>query len=259
MTSAQWPNFSVENIDFVAYVTIDRPSKRNAMTAQMWRDLAAIFTALDLDAELRAVVVTGAGPSFCAGADIGSVSADDAEVKAAVAAAEQAIRAVRVPTIATIRGHCVGGGNQIALACDLRIADETASFAVPPARLGLVYPVSSTRAMVALIGPAETKQLLFTASAISAERALRIGLICEIVPADELTARAAELVAAMLPLSPLTQAAMKQIVNAIADGSDADELQRDWSAQWAASPDVAEGPMAFLERRKPRFSWRPAL
>jgi enoyl-CoA hydratase/carnithine racemase len=253
-----WPNFTVRTADSIGYVTIDRPEKRNAMTAQMWRDLADIFNSLDRDDRLRAIIVTGAGPSFCAGADIGSLAEDDAVVTAAVTAAERAIRGVRVPTIALIRGHCVGGGNQIALACDLRIADETASFAVPPARLGLVYPVNSTRAMVELIGPAETKHLLFTAIAVSAERALRTGLISEIVSPARLDQRAAELVDAMLPLSPLTQAAMKQIVNAIADGTDADRLHREWTAEWAASPDVTEGPRAFLERRKPRFTWRPA-
>jgi enoyl-CoA hydratase/carnithine racemase len=100
------------------------------------------------------LVVTGARPSFCAGADISSLSEDEAVLKSVVEAAERALRGSAMPTIAKVCGPCLGGGNQIAVACDLCVADSTASFGVPPARLGVVYPVGSTRALVELVGPA---------------------------------------------------------------------------------------------------------
>ena len=146
----------------VATLTINRPAKRNALTPVMWRRLAEVCAELAADPGLRVLVVTGAGPSFCAGADISSLSQDEAELKAVVQTAERALRSLPMPSIAKVRGHCLGGGNQIAVACDLRVADSTATFGVPPARLGVVYPVGSTRALVELVGPAAAKRLIFT-------------------------------------------------------------------------------------------------
>ena len=247
---------TVSVVDGVATVTIDRPEKRNALTLDMWRSLGEICLSLGGDTSLRVVVVTGAGPSFCAGADIGSLSEDEATLRAVVDSSEQALRNLAVPTIAAIRGHCMGGGNQIAVACDLRICEETAVFAVPPAKLGVVYSVHSTRSLMELIGPAEAKRMLFTALPIDAGEALRIGLVSQVVPADELDAAVASTVAAMLPLSPMTQVAAKELLNLIADGGDADSAYADWVVRWRASPDGAEGPNAFLQRREPEFRWR---
>jgi enoyl-CoA hydratase/carnithine racemase len=241
----------------VATLSINRPAKRNALTATMWRDLAAICAELDADPELRVLVVTGVGPSFCAGADISSLSEDEAVLKEVVQSAERALRNLAMPSIAKISGHCFGGGNQIAVACDLRVADSSASFAVPPARLGVIYPVDSTRALVELVGPAAAKRLIFTAQPIDAAQALRIGLVEQVVPPGELDAAVAELVAAILPLAPMTQFAGKELVNLIADGADADAAFDRWTARWRLSADGAEGPQAFLARRRPVFSWRP--
>jgi enoyl-CoA hydratase/carnithine racemase len=250
-------NFSVTSSGGVAQVLIDRPDKRNALTIAMWQTLAAICADLADDRELRAVVVTGAGPSFCAGADISALSADDAAMKAAVFAGEEALRALAVPTIAKIRGHCMGGGNQIAIACDLRVADSSAVFAVPPAKLSVVYPANSTQALVALVGPAAAKRLLFTATTIDAAEALRIGLVDELVPPEELDAAVSRLVGAVVALAPLTQAASKQLINTITRDGDAEAVQRRWEDTWRASADGREGPRAFLERRAPKFTWRP--
>jgi enoyl-CoA hydratase/carnithine racemase len=223
----------------------------------MWRELAVICARLDADPGLRVLVVTGAGPSFCAGADISSLSEDEAVLKSVVETAERALRNLAMPSIARISGHCLGGGNQIAVACDLRVADSTASFGVPPARLGVIYPVGSTRALVELVGPAAAKRLIFTAQPIDAAQALRVGLVEQVVEPDELDAAVAELVAAILPLAPMTQFAAKELVNLIADGGDADAAFERWVAQWRLSADGAEGPRAFLGRREPVFSWRP--
>jgi enoyl-CoA hydratase/carnithine racemase len=240
----------------VATLTINRPAKRNALTVAMWRRLAECCAQLAADPAVRVLVVTGAGPSFCAGADISSLSEDEAVLKSVVATAERALRDLPMPTIARISGHCFGGGNQIAVACDLRVADSTASFGVPPARLGVIYPVSSTRALVELIGPAAAKRLIFTAQPMDAAQALRIGLVEQVVAPDELDAAVAELVAAILPLAPMTQAAGKELVNLIADGGDADAAYERWTARWRLSADGVEGPRAFLARRPPVFGWR---
>lgn len=254
-----WQDFVVEAWpadDRVAVVTINRPAKRNALTVEMWHELAAICQELRGDHALRVVVLTGAGPSFCAGADISALSVDDASMKAAVFAAEEALRSLPIPTIARISGHCMGGGNQLAVACDLRIADSTSVFAIPPARLSVVYPANSTRSLVELIGPSAAKRLLFTAATIDAGEALRIGLVDQVVSADGLDSAVADLVASILPLAPLTQVASKELVNTIADGGDVEAVQQRWLAEWIASADGVEGPQAFLQRRPAVFGWQ---
>jgi enoyl-CoA hydratase/carnithine racemase len=254
---SRYPNFTVHSAAGTAEVLIDRPDKRNALTIAMWRTLAAICTDLAADAELRAVVVSGAGPSFCAGADISALSEDDAAMKAAVSAGEEALRGLAVPTVAKIRGHCMGGGNQIAIACDLRVADTSAVFAVPPAKLSVVYPANSTQALVALVGPAAAKRLLFTAATIDATEALRIGLVDELAAPQELDAAVDRIVGAILPLAPLTQASSKQLINTITRGGDAEAVQQRWYDEWRESEDGREGPRSFLERRAATFTWRP--
>ncbi len=241
----------------VATLTINRPAKRNALTPAMWRELTEICAELEGDPRLRVLVVTGAGPSFCAGADISALSEDEAVLKEVVETAERALRNLAMPSIARISGHCFGGGNQIAVACDLRVADSSASFAVPPARLGVIYPVGSTRALVELVGPAAAKRLIFTAQPIDAAQALRIGLVEQVVEPAELDAAVADLVATILPLAPMTQFAGKELVNLIADGGNADAAFERWTARWRSSADGVEGPQAFLARRQPVFSWRP--
>lgn len=252
-----YPNFLVTVDGGIGRISIDRPAKRNALTVDMWRQLALICTDLAADTSLRVVVLTGAAPSFCAGADISALSAEESVMRQVVAVAERALRELQVPSIARISGHCMGGGSQLAIACDLRVADTTATFAVPPAKLGVIYPVSSIRALTELVGPGWAKRLIFTAGTIDAAEALRIGLVEQVVQPDQLDATVDGLIAAMVALSPMTQQATKQLVNLVADGSDADSAYEDWLSEWRASPDGAEGPRAFLERRRPQFSWQP--
>lgn len=253
-----YPNFAVSVVAGVATITIDRPEKRNALTVDMWRTVSAICADLSADPSLRVVVLTGSGQSFCAGADISALSADEPTMREVVADAERALRSLAVPTIAKISGHCMGGGSQLAIACDLRVADETASFAVPPAKLGVIYAASSVRALTELVGPAWTKRLIFMAQTITADTALRIGLVEQLVAPAELDAVVEGMIAALLPLSPMTQLATKQMVNLIGDGGDVDSAYLDWLSEWCLSPDGSEGPRAFLERRTPNFSWRPS-
>lgn len=234
--------------DGIATVVISHPAKRNAMTAAMWRALPELLAGLAADPAVRVLVLTGAGPTFCAGADISSLTGDE-DPQALSVAAEEALAAFPKPTIAAIRGFCVGGGSQLAAACDLRFAEEGASFGVTPARLGIVYPSSSTRRLAGLVGPATAKYLLFSAELIDAEHALRAGFLSELLPEGRLEKRVAEFGRILVGRSQLTQAAAKEF----ADGrTDRDAY---WAAQAAASGDTAEGVAAFLERRTPSFSW----
>jgi len=246
------PQLSHQVTDSVATVVIRHPAKRNAMTAGMWRALPPLLAELAGDPGVRALVLTGEGGTFCAGADISTLQGSPLEAQGLAVAAEEALAAFPGPTLAAIRGHCVGGGAQLAAACDLRLAEEGALFGVTPARLGIVYPSSSTRRLVSLVGPATAKYLLFTAELIDAGRALRTGLVDEVLPEGELDKRVTELTRVLASRSRLTQAAAKEF----ADG----RTDRDahWAQQARGSGDTAEGVAAFLERRQPRFTWTTA-
>ena len=235
--------------DSVATVVIHHPAKRNAMTAAMWRALPPLLDALAADPGVRALVLTGEGGTFCAGADISTLREGPGEAQELAVLAEDALAAFPKPTLAGIRGHCVGGGAQLAAACDLRFAAEGSLFGVTPAKLGIVYPASSTRRLVALVGPATAKYLLFSGELIDAERALRTGLVDEVLPEGELAGRVAEFTKTLVSRSQLTQAAAKEFANGRTD--------RDayWTDQMRGSGDTTEGVSAFLERRRPTFTW----
>ncbi|MFB6576514.1 enoyl-CoA hydratase/isomerase family protein [Streptomyces sp. NPDC056402] len=248
--------------DGVATIVISHPAKRNAMTAAMWRALPELVTGLADDPAVRVLVLTGAGATFCAGADISSLTGDvtdpgaagdagDGDPRDLAVAAEEALAAFPKPTLAAIRGFCVGGGSQLAAACDLRFAEEGASFGVTPAKLGIVYPASSTRRLASLVGPGWAKYLLFSAELIGAETALRAGFLNELLPAGQLDKRVAEFTRILASRSQLTQAAAKEFTDGRTD--------RDayWKDQATGSEDTAEGVTAFLERRAPRFTWTP--
>ncbi|MFI5618910.1 enoyl-CoA hydratase/isomerase family protein [Streptomyces sp. NPDC051567] len=234
--------------DGVATVAVSHPAKRNAMTAAMWRALPELLTGLAADPAVRVLVLTGAGPTFCAGADISSLTGAE-DLRALSVVAEEALAAFPKPTLAAVRGFCVGGGSQLAAACDLRFAEEGASFGVTPAKLGIVYPASSTRRLAGLVGPSWAKYLLFSAELIGAEQALRAGFLNELLPAGQLDKRVAEFTRVLVSRSRLTQAAAKEF----ADGRTDREAY--WEDQYAGSGDTAEGVAAFLERRPPVFSW----
>ncbi|MEU1014316.1 enoyl-CoA hydratase/isomerase family protein [Streptomyces sp. NPDC005900] len=235
--------------DGVATVVIAHPAKRNAMTADMWRQVPQLLSGLSADPGVRVLVLTGEGATFCAGADISSLRGSAEGAQELAVRAEEALAAFPKPTLAAVRGFCVGGGCQLAGACDLRFADEGASFGVTPAKLGIVYPSSSTRRLVSLVGPATAKYLLFSGELIGAERALRTGLVDEVLPAGGLDARVAEFARVLATRSQLTQAAAKEFA--------AGRMDRDahWTEQARLGGDTAEGVAAFLERRQPRFTW----
>lgn len=240
----------------VGTITIDRPAKRNAMSAEMWRALPGLLDELAADRSVRAVVLTGAGGNFCAGADISELSDihrdDDSHLSTV---AEQALAAFPKPTLAAIEGYCVGGGCQLAAACDLRFAAADSRFGITPAKLGIVYPAGATTRLVRLVGPSAAKYLLFSADLIGAGHALRIGLLDEVVPAGGLRERVAEFAGTLASRSLLTQQATKEIVDAVAAAGPVEETALRWLNEMAACGEAEEGIAAFLERRAPEFPW----
>lgn len=235
--------------DGVATVVIHHPAKLNAMTAAMWRALPPLLDELTADPDVHALVLTGEGDTFCAGADISTLRGSSDEAQGLAVAAEEALAAFPKPTLAAIRGYCVGGGSQLAAACDLRFAEEGARFGVTPAKLGIVYASSSTRRLVSLVGPATAKYLLFSGELIDTERALRTGLVDEVLPEGTLDKRIGEFTRVLAGRSLLTQAAAKEFANGRTD------RDAHWAEQARGSGDTAEGVAAFLERRQPRFTW----
>ena len=247
----------------VAVLTIDRPEKRNAMTASMWAALPGVLAALAGDHDVRVLVVTGSGPSFCAGADIsdllGGPDPDDpmADVRRDNLAAQAALRDFPKPTVAMIRGHCIGGGVEIAASCDLRFADPTAVFGVTPAKVGIVYTPSSTKALIDLVGPATTKYLLFSGELLDAATALRTGLVDQVVPAAELEDEVSRFADVLASRSALSQRATKEVVADLSTGGDGEAVAGGWYRRTIAAGELAEGVTAFAERRPPRFPWAP--
>lgn len=242
--------------DAVATLTIDRPSKRNAMSFEMWSAIPGLLDKVAADDEVRALVIRGTD-HFSAGADISEFAtlragADGAErYSQAVHAGERAIVGLPKPTIAAITGVCVGGGCEIALACDMRVAAPDARFGITPAKLGIVYNFTSTKQLVDVVGPAWARQILFTAEIIDAATALRIGLVNELT-ADPV-ARAMALATTMASRARVSVRGAKTIIGKITEGEHEDDDVRALYAESVHSAEYAEGVAAFLDKRPPRF------
>lgn len=247
----------------IVRLTLNRPERRNALTPELIGRLGEELDRIESSPETRVVIVTGSPPAFCAGFDIERIeSPGGADAGAERDLVEQLcsrVRTLRAPVIAKVGGVASGTGCDLAVSCDLRFAAEGAQLSMPPAKLGVLYSWQGIGRLVAAVGPAAAKELLFAGGLVDAERALRIGLVDRIYPADRLdeeTERFAELVAANAPLSV---AASKLIVNLLAERSPLSDalapIIRASDEVWA-SEDAREGPRAFQERRPPRFAGR---
>ena len=248
------PHIELSRHGSIAVLTIDRPGKHNAMTDAMWREVPRLMSIVDADDDVTATIIHGEGDSFCAGSDITNL--DELHHAEGPIRAEAALAESPKPVIAAIEGHCHGGGCELALGADLRIAGEGASFSVPPARLGIVFPVSATKRMIDLMGPSVTKELLFTASRIDAHRAQAVGLVNEVTELGGAFDRSLEIALAMGRLSQLTLRASKEIVDGLVRRDLNAERAISWVRQAHEGPDLREGIAAFAERRQPVFPWR---
>lgn len=242
----------------VATLVLERPDKRNAVTMAMWAAIEAEVSALAARPEIGLLIVRGAGDHFCAGADISELTNGPGGEYARVNwAAEEALANFPAPTMAVIRGNCIGGGVSIATACDIRLAASDATFGVTPAKLGIVYPTNATERLVRLVGGSATKHLMYTGEIVDAARALRIGLADELHDPGALEDRVAAIVSALLERSSLTQAATKAMVDEIMrDGRVKPATTRHWEDEMDRSGEVREGVAAFLAKRAPRWPWR---
>ncbi len=243
----------------VATLTIDRPAKRNAMSYEMWSALPGLLDLVRHDDEIRVLVVQG-GEHFSAGADISEFSTlrsgaeGAAKYGEAVHAGERAIVTLGKPTIASISGFCIGGGCEIALACDLRIAEAGARFGITPAKLGIVYNFTSTKQLVDVVGPAWAKQILFSGEIVDADTALRIGLVNEVHEPEAVRARVRELAATIASRAQVSLRGAKTIVGLITDGQhEEDGAVHALYDEAVHSAEYAEGVAAFLEKRAPNF------
>ena len=245
----------------VARLVIDRVAKRNALTRAMWETLPELLAELAGDDEVKVLLVTGEGPSFSAGADIRElISGDDpadpmAELRAFNLRAQAALREFPKPTIAVVRGHCIGGGLEIAVNCDFRFAARDASFGVTPARIGVVYPPAAIKVLLDLVGPATTKYLLFSGELLTADEAELKGLVDRV--ADDPMATAEAFAETLVSRSQLTIRSAKESVNALLAGENADVAAVRRYRETIASGELAEGIDAFTQKRSPEFVWHP--
>jgi enoyl-CoA hydratase/carnithine racemase len=259
------PIVRVEREGHVARITLHNPARRNAMSHAMWAALGDVLEQAHGEAALHVLVLTGAGErAFCAGNDITEFAdwRDDplrhAEYQATSERAMTLLRTLPVPAIARIRGACVGGGMEMALACDLRLAGDDARFAITPARLGLGYSLDDVALVVERAGAAAARRLLYTGRMHDAAQALALGLVDEVHAAGELDAAVDALAVEIAGNAPLTVRALKA---AIAQATrppaerDRERVQRMVDA-CHASEDYREGQRAFAEKRPPRFTGR---
>ena len=249
----------IEREGSLGVVIIDHEARRNAMTREMWSALPIAFSELAQDDGVRAILLRGAGElAFVAGADISEFSEKRTPETAKAyeeinQAGYNAVAECPKPVIAMIHGFCMGGGVGIAIAADLRIASEDAVFAVPAARLGLGYPPRGLATLLALVGPARAKELFFTARRVSAQEALAMGLVNEVVAKTELEDRAYALAEGIAQNAPLTLRAVKLTLAALTRALPSDPTVDAAVQQCFDSADYQEGVRAFLEKRKPEF------
>ena len=247
----------------LAVVTLNRPEKRNAISLAMWPRLGAIFRELAARDDVRAVILTGAGGNFSAGADIAEFATvrRDATQAATYAAAgaetSQLLRDYPKPIIAAVSGYGVGGGCGLALTCDFRVGDRTTRMGIPAARLGIVYGAEACRALIHHAGLANAKRILFSGRIFAARDCLAFGLLDQLAPGAALEGARA-LAREFLESAPLSIRGAKRIADAVARGEDqrrAADLQA-LIDQAFDSEDYREGQRAFKEKRQPRFQGR---
>jgi enoyl-CoA hydratase/carnithine racemase len=262
-TATALENVLYEKKGAIAYVTVNRPKALNALNARTLRELRAVFEEARQDEAVRGVILTGAGgKSFVAGADIAELAKVTAVEAADLTSNGQAVTSLienlGKPVIAAVNGFALGGGCELAMACTVRLATESARFGQPEVKLGVIPGYGGTQRLPRLVGRGRALQLILSGGMIDAAEAYRIGLVNEVVPADGLIARAEAILQEIFGNAPLAVKFALESVNKGLETSQAEGLVMESSffAICAATEDKKEGTSAFLEKRAPKFAGR---
>jgi enoyl-CoA hydratase len=252
----------VEKKGAVGWIVFDQPAKRNAINDAMWRGIAPAMKGFDADPDVRCVAFRGAGSdAFSAGADISEFESNRSKretVGQYDSLLDQVLHAIqdsRKPSVAMIYGYCLGGGLEIALACDLRYCAASAQFGIPAAKLGLAYNVEGHKRLLETVGHARAREIMFLGRRYPAEEALAMGMVHRVLPTSELETYVDGVIADLVSNAPLSIANSKTILEEYVKSTGTPDAQRMSAAmeRCAKSADYAEGRRAFMEKRKPRF------
>jgi enoyl-CoA hydratase len=247
----------------VGYMTFNNPERHNAVSLEMWEAASGILADFAADKAIRVVVLTGAGgKAFVSGADISKFESERSNKEnidrynVAVDKANTAVYEFPKPTIAMIRGYCIGGGVGLALCCDLRICSDNSKFGVPAAKLGLGYGFTGIKKLVDVVGPSFAKEIFYTARQFTAPEALAMGLVNRMLPEAELEKYVKDYADTISGNAPMTVDAVKFIVGEVVKPESKRNMQKcaDLVAQCFASKDYIEGRKAFMKKRKPAFT-----
>ncbi len=247
----------------VGHLIFNNPERHNAVSLDMWEAAEAVVAGFKSDPAIRVMVVSGAGgKAFVSGADISRFEKDRSTEEAVKSYAVRVERAYAAfydfpkPTIAMIRGYCIGGGMALAMCCDMRISTETSKFGIPAAKLGLGYGFKGIKRLVDVVGPSFAKEIFYTARQFTAVEAAAMGIVNRVVPDDALETYVADTTAAMAGNAPLTVDSVKFIVGEAVKSSNERDLDACEAMVQAcfASEDYKEGRKAFMEKRRPHFT-----
>lgn len=260
MAEKEWATILVERDERVGIITLNRPKALNALNSQVMNDLTTAATDFDNDPSIGAIIITGSGKAFAAGADIKEMSAltFSAVFDADFFAPWAKLAAVRTPTIAAVAGHALGGGCELALMCDVLIAADTAKFGQPEIKLGVLPGMGGSQRLTRAIGKAKAMDLILTGRTIDAAEAERSGLVSRVVPADDLLTEAKALATTIAQMSRSATRMAKEAVNRAFETSLTEGLlyERRLFHSAFATDDQTEGMTAFIEKRPPNFTHR---